>query len=485
MSASIFISYRRSDAPKDAQAIYERLKSEFCKCAVFMDQGSLEIGGNFPKALQLQLAHCKVLLALIGPGWMDARDKQGRRRLDKVDDWVRLEIATALHRDIHVVPLLIDGTEAPPAEQLPLSLKPLSERQGLQFSTGRFEADIDLLVKYLRRIVPPTICRRPLVLATATTVATAAAAMASWKFWPRPPASLNVAVQQQPTAQAPTPTPAPSPTASSPDSSRPIWSTSAGKDQYGRWAILQVSAVAQRMRWIDAGEFMMGSPANEPQRDITDEGPQHLVRITRGFWLADTTCTQQLWMAVMGGMNPSHFKNDPHHPVEMVSHIDLEDTTEGFLVRLRGALAGRPEVLLPTETQWEYACRANTVTAFGFGPQITPEQVNYKGDEPYDGAAPGRDRKQTIAVRALPANNWGLYQMHGNVFEWCADGLRPYSVSEQTDPVGPVLAGRDASRMTRGGSWSYNAGKCRSAARTPFARHSANRTLGFRFAMKA
>ena len=111
--------------------------------------------------------------------------------------------------------------------------------------------------------------------------------------------------------------------------------------------------------------------------------------------------------------------------------------------------------MLPTEAQWEYACRAGTTTPFSFGATITPEQVNYDGTIPSRAARRGSTGSETVPVASLPANPWGLYEMHGNVWEWCADGIRSYTAEAATDPVGPTDTG--ASRVVRGGSWSGNA----------------------------
>ena len=158
---------------------------------------------------------------------------------------------------------------------------------------------------------------------------------------------------------------------------------------------------------------MMGSPVDEAER-FEDESPQHEVTISRGFWLFDTACTQALWQAVMGD-NPSHFKG-ADRPVENVSFEDVAV----FLERLNERLPGL-DLVLPTEAQWEYACRAGTDTPFSFGANITTDQVNYAGFAPYAGAAEGEYRGQTVPVGSLPANPWGLFEMHGNVREWCVD----------------------------------------------------------------
>ncbi|KFB68485.1 MAG: Serine/threonine-protein kinase pkn1 [Candidatus Accumulibacter vicinus] len=225
----------------------------------------------------------------------------------------------------------------------------------------------------------------------------------------------------------------------------------------------------------------MGSPESEPMRN-SNEGPRHWVTLTRGFWLADTACTQALWQAVMG-TNPSHFTGDPQRPVEQVSW----DEAQRFLRALEALLPGC-EAALPTEAQWEYACRAGSETPFSFGGNITPEQVNYDGNSPYAGGAKGRHREETVPVKSLPANAWGLYEMHGNVWEWCADGLRSYDEQAQQDPAGPVSGDEEAPRVVRGGSWLSVAGGLRSAYRSEGRRDGRDEFLGgqgFRFALRS
>lgn len=255
----------------------------------------------------------------------------------------------------------------------------------------------------------------------------------------------------------------------------PIWAAAWGDDVYGLWAEFVVSEVRQRMRWIEPGEFWMGAPDKEPER-FDDEMPQHRVHISRGYWLADTACTQALWEAVMGS-NPSRFDDNPLCPVETVSWHDVQ----GFLSALQQAgIESQPD--LPTEAEWEYACRAGTDTAFSFGARITPQQVNYDGNYPYGNAERGEYRERTLPVKALPANAWGLYQMHGNVDEWCADGLRVYADAFVADPEGPRRP--PASFVVRGGSCFSGARNCRSAYRyryMPGIRYF----LGFRLVLRS
>lgn len=153
MPAGIFISYRRDEALAEARAIYERLRAEFGSNSVFIDLEGLDYGEDFGEALDRQLQHCQVLLALIGPQWLAAPDGHDGRRLDDENDFVRIELRTALQRGIRVVPVLLDGALMPRTSDLPADLQPLLRRQALELEFRKFDADIARLVGSLRRIL--------------------------------------------------------------------------------------------------------------------------------------------------------------------------------------------------------------------------------------------------------------------------------------------------------------------------------------------
>lgn len=251
----------------------------------------------------------------------------------------------------------------------------------------------------------------------------------------------------------------------------PKWATEWGEDEYGLWIAFTLNGVYQSFRWIPPGTFLMGSPENEEQR--YDDETQHQVTLMQGYWLADSTCTQALWEAVMGN-NPANFKDDNNNPVEQVSWDDVQ----AFLQKLNGLIPGL-DAALPTETQWEYACRAGTTTPFSFGKNITPEQVNYDGNNPYANGKKGLYRKKTVPVKSLPANPWGLYEMHGNVYEWCQDWYGDYPAEPVADPAGPETG---SDRVLRGGSWLRSGWGVRSANRRRDAPADRSYFIGFRFA---
>ncbi|WP_372371710.1 formylglycine-generating enzyme family protein [Candidatus Uabimicrobium sp. HlEnr_7] len=239
------------------------------------------------------------------------------------------------------------------------------------------------------------------------------------------------------------------------------WASGWGEDEYGLWMSFTFKGVQQSFRWIKPGTFMMGSPESEKERSRREI--QHEVTLSSGFWLADTACTQELWETVMGS-NPSYFKGKKL-PVENVSWEDCDR-----FVQKMNSLLPSENICLPTEAQWEYACRAETTTAFSFGESITKEQVNYGS-------------KVTVEVKSLPCNLWGLYEMHGNVFEWCYDWYDDYQIGNVIDPTGPNSG---SLRVMRGGNWGGDSsGLVRSAYRFSFEPDDRNDYIGFRFCLRS
>jgi len=233
----------------------------------------------------------------------------------------------------------------------------------------------------------------------------------------------------------------------------PAWAVEWGQDRRGVWAAFEIRGVVHRLRWIPPGTFQMGSPESELERYGVEI--QHQVTLTPGFWLGETACTQELWSAVMGE-NPSKFPGD-QNPVENVSWDDCQRFLEAASSLVPGL-----ELRLPTEAEWEYACRAGTTTPFSFGEQITPDLVNYNGNFPYAGGLKGKYCEQTVPVGSLPPNPWGMHEMHGNVWEWCEDWFGDYPSNSEVNPTGPKTG---AARVLRGGSWIYDARFVRSACR--------------------
>ncbi len=251
------------------------------------------------------------------------------------------------------------------------------------------------------------------------------------------------------------------------------WASDWGEDEFGLWMAFTYKGVRQAFRWCEPGTFMMGSPEDEPDRELfgADE-TQHEVTLSKGFWLADTTVTQALWGAVMGD-NPSEF-NGAERPVENINWQNAQ-----ALIDKMNAMKPALKLCLPSEAQWEYACRAESVSAFCWGEQIDSTLVNFNGDSPYNNGPKSEFREQIVTVKDLLCNDWGLHQMHGNVWEWSQDWFADYPVPSVVDPEGPNTGDY---RVLRGGSWISNGRDCRSAYRIHCAPTERSRSTGFRLA---
>jgi formylglycine-generating enzyme required for sulfatase activity len=249
------------------------------------------------------------------------------------------------------------------------------------------------------------------------------------------------------------------------------------------------SPVPDNFAWIENGTFTMGSPASEPQRGDY-EGPQRQVTES-AFYIGKYQVTQIEYEELMG-TNPSSFKG-PNLPVERVTWFDAveycnkrsqqEELTPAYTIS--GTGNDRSVIWnqyangyrLPTEAEWEYACRAGTITPFSTGNNITTNQANYDGNYPYNNNTRGRWEERTTNVGSFLANAWGLYDMHGNVFEWCWDWYGIYTSGPQTDPSG---ADAGSYRVLRGGSWYDNGQYIRSANRNSSSPALRSHSVGFR-----
>ncbi|MEI8396305.1 MAG: SUMF1/EgtB/PvdO family nonheme iron enzyme, partial [Rhodospirillaceae bacterium] len=272
----------------------------------------------------------------------------------------------------------------------------------------------------------------------------------------------------------------------------PPWAKEWGWDEFGAWVTFRVKDVVQKLRWIPPGSFLMGSPEDESGR-WQSEGPQHPVVITQGFWLMDTPCTQALWQTVMR-INPSRFKS-PERPVEYVNKNDIQE----FISRINSLSPGL-NLALPSEAQWEYACRAGTNTPLYsgdikiIGERNAPalDQIAwYGGNSGVNFDLQGGDISEGWKEKQYPhkltgtrpvgkkcPNPWGLYDMLGNVWEWCSDRWRIYKSRGETDPVGPLEI--NASGVCRGGAWHSHARNTRSAPRLEMMPGKLRYSIGFR-----
>lgn len=452
MAAKVFISYRRDDSAGHAGRVHDRLEREFGRDLLFMDVDAIPLGADFVEVLTMEVAKCDVLLAIMGPGWLDARDDTGNRRLDHEHDFVRVEIAAALKRGIPVIPILLEGTRIPGATLLPDDLKGIVRRNGLDVRHASFHADMDKLVRALRG--PPV---------TAPPSPT-----------PRVP-SHEERYRSEGRIKVPAPI-----IQGAPDG----WFLPGN----GKAEWFKDHEHGPEMVVVPAGAFVMGSPESEPERESWQQGvesPQHKVTIakpvavgrhavTRGQFAAFVRATGQkmdggVWVLEgddvvedpkVSWRSPG-FSQDDRHPVVCVDWWDALAYV-AWLSQLTGAT-----YRLLSEAEREYVARANTTTTFWWGSTISPTQANYDGTaEPYKGGgAKGEWRKATVPVGSFAANPWGLFNVHGNVLEWCEDVWHDTYDGAPSD--GSVwLVGDDTSlRVIRGGSWSSNPRDLRSALR--------------------
>jgi formylglycine-generating enzyme required for sulfatase activity len=409
----IFISYRRDDSAGMAGRIYDWLEARFGRDNLFMDVDAIPFGVDFREHLHNAVGQCDVLLAVIGRNWVGPTP-EGTRRLDDPKDFVRIEIEAALARNIFIIPVLVDQMRMPAETELPSSLASLAYRNASEVAHGRdFHAQVDRLVRGIEKLFQNAVSAPP------------AAA--------RPVVNEPVAALVEP-------------------------------------AKLITNSIGMKLVLIPAGEFLMGSPDSD-QDAYDHEKPQHRVRITQPFYLGVTEVTQGQYRAVTGA-NPSSFQGSADLPVEQVSWEDARAFCDKLNALEKRSL-GDAIYRLPTEAEWEYACRAGTTTWFSFG-DAEASLGEYAWFEANSGG-------KTHPVGQKRLNAWGLYDMHGNVWEWCSDGYTPdsYANSPGADPPGPSGA---AGRVVRGGCWRDYPRVCWAANRSGCTAGDRYYDLGFRVA---
>lgn len=248
------------------------------------------------------------------------------------------------------------------------------------------------------------------------------------------------------------------------------------------------NALKMKLCFCPAGKFRMGSPLDEPDRQ--DDEAQVDVTLSRDFWIGQYEVTQAQWKAVMGTTVKAQLPKTkkqmlsgegPDQPMYLINYDEARD----FCRRLTeheqtaGRIPANWSYRLPTEAEWEYACRAGTKTATAFGDQLSSRDANFDGNRPYNQVEKGSFLKGTSPVGKYPANEWGIYDMHGNVWEWCLDGYRD-RLRGGIDPVGSTGA---PLRVLRGGSWDFSGKLCRSANRFEIPPTLRLNYMGFRVAL--
>lgn len=235
-----------------------------------------------------------------------------------------------------------------------------------------------------------------------------------------------------------------------------------------------IPSINYKMVYIPPGTFMMGSPPSEKGR--YDDEKQYQVTLTKGFYIGVTEVTQGQWKRIMGN-NPSHFKScGDACPVDQISWNECGE----FILRLNTQEKTR-RYRLPTEAEWEYACRATSQSAFANG-DITEKDCGYDPNLDKVGWYCRNSGGKTHPVAQKKPNSWGLYDMHGNVWEWCNDWYGEYPSIPAIDPKGPSSG---SNRVFRGGGWDLSARRCRSAFRDKYSPNVKYKLLGFRLAREA
>ncbi|MBU2580877.1 MAG: SUMF1/EgtB/PvdO family nonheme iron enzyme [Alphaproteobacteria bacterium] len=470
MSLRVFISYRRDDAKWEAREIYRSLTQVLPRDNVFMDVDSIPPGADFVDVLEGWVNECDILLALIGSGWIDAMDpKAGRRRLENPNDFVRIEVRKALERGIPVVPVLLDGAPIPDSDRLPDDLKMLTRRNAEFVEHRTVDNDVERLIR-----------RLGLTKDAPKGEAGRAASPATGK---QPDRTSEGRIRVDATI---------------------IHGASDGwfKPGAGQAEWFQDMVGGPEMVVVPNGSFMMGSPEDEPQRESWQTGtesPQHTVTHPKPFAVGRHAITRGQFAAFVnetghkteGGAfvfdgstwnrdaNASWrapgFLQDDSHPVVCVN---LDDA-KAFATWL-AKKTGKTYRLL-TEAEWEYAARAGAMTPFWWGASITPSQANYNGNGVYKGGgAKGEWRKKTVPVASFEANPWGLFNVHGNCWEWCEDVWHDSYIGAPTDGSAWLQGGEQGRRVVRGGSWFLNPGVLRSAGRGRNGTGFRDYFLGFR-----
>jgi len=435
----IFLSYRREDSAGVAGRIFDRLRAHFGNDAVFMDIDTIPFGEDFREHIDAAVSQCEVVLAVVGRKW--AGKTQTRRRIDDPRDFVRIELESALARNLPVIPILIDHARMPGEADLPSSLSRLAFRNAVEVDQGRdFHPHVDRLIRGIE-----------------------------FHF------QKLVSVSAKQAGEATIRSTEPEPTASSPVKKL-------------------TNSLGLTLVRIEPGEFLMGTTKDQvdqlirlfpdSKRDsFDDEQPQHPVKISQPFFLGIHQVTQRQYQAVMGN-NPSNFKGSDELPAENVTWFEAvqfcnklsERENQTPFYRINGdevTIVGGNGYRLPTEAEWEYSCRAQSTTLYPFG-----DDASQLDEHAWHANNSG---KLTHAIGQKRPNAWGLYDMLGNVWEWCADWYDPRYYASSS-PADPLSAGVTARRVIRGGSWSDDPRFCRSSIRNEFGPVNRSRNLGFRVA---
>jgi formylglycine-generating enzyme required for sulfatase activity len=455
------VSYRREDTEAHVDRLSIELRKRFGRDHVFMDIDSITPGGDFVKVIGDAVSSCEILIAVIGKHWVSSIDEKGRRRLDDPNDFVRLEIRTALQRNIRLIPILVQGMPMPKQDELPDDLAELARRQAVELSRDHWDEDVKRLLDRLSRKHR----MKEISIAAVFIVAIIIGIVILLQFLrERKSASVNLG-QVAATSSSPSP-------------------PSSFTNKYG-----------MKMVYIGPGSFTMGSKGEGAKNE---EDP-HPVTIGYGFYMGESEVTQGQWQQVMKTSVHQQFEEALRNPLdqadlrfrvipgegdnypmyyvsrqEAIDFIDkLNDSRDGYTYRL------------PSESEWEYACRADTTGPYAgdlqsiawYGdnsckPNCKSEDADLKwnpkdSDNQYKLLIAKGAGTHPVCTASNPRNKFGLCDMLGNVWEWCADWYHEsYQQVNRPDNGDPWLtASRMKERVRRGSSWNDGAAIVRCANR--------------------
>jgi formylglycine-generating enzyme required for sulfatase activity len=474
---SIFIGYRRDDTADVAGRIYDALALRFGRHRLFKDVDSLTPGTDFGQHIRSLLPNCRVALILIGPNWIDAHDQTGRRRLDDPNDWVRIEIETALATPgLAIVPVLVNGARMPDADQLPEGLQPLARRHAANIRRDPdFQSDVSKLAEAIGGSVRSgmvnlgtirakagigTNWRTPVGLfLVAAMSAAAVVALLVWSPWGRVP---DVAERQSTNGIEDVRSVPAS------DGGSPAVSSAARTE--GEFDDCSGAGWCPTMVVVPGGRYLMGAPAG--QHASESERPQHEVTIRR-FAVGKFEITFDQWEACAsrGGCTSNRAPDDASfgrgaRPVINVSWRDAQE-----YVRWLSYQTNQSYRLL-TESEWEYAARAGTTTAYFTGSSIRDDQARFSA-------------RSTSPAGSFPPNRFGLYDMTGNVWEWvedCFPGGQGVNYAVAPTNGSAVTSGMCGARWLRGGAWDSDDNFLTSSFRQLDFAETTSPSFGFRVA---
>lgn len=482
----IAISYRRSDSDACGR-IFDRLVRRYGKEAVFRDIDNIPFGTDFRKVVSDALRGTDVLIAIVGPKWRGG-SRRGGVRINDENDLVRIEVEIALQRNIPIIPVLVGNAIMPKPVELPQSLREFSFRNAASVDSGRnFDADVKRLMHSMDRLFRGGAAESGRVESIALTGSKRPKAVAIKQS--KRPIEARGAAERRTEGRIQV-------------GAKIIHGAPDGwfKPGAGKVEWFQDHEHGPEMVVVPAGEFIMGSPENEPER-VDAEGPMHQVKLANPFSVGRHAVTRGQFAAFVnntnykmeGGAytwrgskwkhdanaswcNPG-FHQDDNHPVVCVNWNDAR----AYVAWLSEAT--ERTYRLPSEAEWEYVARAGTTTPFWWGSSITPVKANYDCNYVYKcGGSKGKWRKSTLPVGNFRANPWGLYNVHGNVWEWCEDIWHDNYNGAPANGLAWLHGGDGSRHIRRGGSWNYSPEFLRSANRFRYASSNRNNHMGFRLA---